>query len=651
MLAAAFQTAAVAAAPHTEVLVVYNSASADSFAVANHYLGQRNIPASNLCAIAPPANDFLNGLSDYTTYVKTPIQNCLNTVGSKSILYIVMSYLTPFAIYGASPRGTGAVDSYLADIWDKYSTQPVPIVPSLPHPYYADSQSQGNAYLPFQSFAAYRANARNALIYSVWRLDGPSAAIASALVDQAIYAETHGGPSGQACFDEIYDATGYPDSSYPSGNWDLYKAAQFMSAAGIPVLLDSLGTEFGTSPSPTCPNTAFYSGWYSYNNYNNAFSWQPGSIGWHLDSASALNPRSGQSWVANALGLGVTVTSGAVSEPYLTGLTRPGGVFRNLLEGASVGDAFLRNTRWLKWEIFFIGDPLYKPFGVGLPPFSPLQPVNSFLISPQEFVGGGKTTGTLTLSAPAPANTTFNLSAPAGITVPPTVTVAAGATKASFPVTTAAVTSSQANIITASTVSLTLQNTVVTDPLLGGFVPSPGATMAGFPVSVTLLLNGPAPVGGAAIALSSDNSVITVPATVTVPAGATVTTFTATSTPVISTVSANITGTYAGASAGFSIAVVPAISSVLASATTLNPGDSTDIQFFLGTPVPSGNSAVVQLSSSDPASLPVPANVIVPAGGIYQQVLATAAAGSSGKSVTITVTYAGSSGTVTININ
>ena len=37
------------------VLVVYNSASADSLAVANYYLSQRGIPAANLCAIAPPA--------------------------------------------------------------------------------------------------------------------------------------------------------------------------------------------------------------------------------------------------------------------------------------------------------------------------------------------------------------------------------------------------------------------------------------------------------------------------------------------------------------------------------------------------------------------------------------------------------------------
>ena len=42
----------------------------------------------------------------------------------------------------------------------------------------------------------------------------------------------------------------------------------------------------------------------------------------------------------------------------------PDGVVRNLLEGANVGDAFLRNTNWVRWMIVNRGDPLYRPFPV-----------------------------------------------------------------------------------------------------------------------------------------------------------------------------------------------------------------------------------------------------------------------------------------------
>jgi uncharacterized protein (TIGR03790 family) len=100
-----------------------------------------------------------------------------------------------------------------------------------------------------------------------------------------------------------------------------------------------------------------YSGWYSYNTYYDAFSFADGAIGWHLDSYSS-------GWSRAALDRGITATSGAIAEPYLEGLTHPDGVVRNLLEGANVGDAFLRNTNWVRWMIVNWGDPLYRPFPV-----------------------------------------------------------------------------------------------------------------------------------------------------------------------------------------------------------------------------------------------------------------------------------------------
>jgi hypothetical protein len=78
----------------------------------------------------------------------------------------------------------------------------------------------------------------------------------------------------------------------------------------------------------SCPNTALYAGWYQYGHYNDAFTWNDGAIGFHLDSGSIL--------------------------------PRPSGVFRDLLAGANVGDAFLRNTRFLKWMIVNVGDPLTR---------------------------------------------------------------------------------------------------------------------------------------------------------------------------------------------------------------------------------------------------------------------------------------------------
>jgi uncharacterized protein (TIGR03790 family) len=361
-----FSQAACGAEPlNNRVLVVYATNSHDSEAIARHYIEARHIPVANLCGIRlHDAEAVLLPADDYEKYVKNPIANCLTKAGKDRILYIVLAYVRPFRV---DPGGlhSYALDSYLEDIWDYYTSKTFAPFPTVLHPYYAVNRAKENIYLPFVSLAAFRSQPDAPVIYSVWRLDGPSPAIARALVDKAIATEAAHGPSGQACIDEIMDPLPFPDQGSRMGDWDLYRAARFLSAAGFKVLEDSRDTEFGTPPSPNCPNTALYAGWYKYYHYNDAFTWNPGAIGFHLDSGSVIDARTGECWAVQALQRGITVTSGAMNEPYLAGLPRPDGVFHDLLAGANVGDAFLRNTRFLKWMIINIGDPLYTPFAGG----------------------------------------------------------------------------------------------------------------------------------------------------------------------------------------------------------------------------------------------------------------------------------------------
>ena len=307
------------------VLVVYNTNFADSLTVANHYMAQRGIPAANLCAITPPSSIEIT-MTDYVNTVKTPIRTCLTNAGRTNILYIVFSYLAPYRVSVPNPYFVYSLDSFVSDIWDQYTTQLFNPAPTAPHRYYAASQSQGNAFLPFVSLATYRTQPKATLLYSVWRLDAATLALAEGLVDKAMQAESAGGPTGQGCFDgRSGDPNLVGDASYGSGDWTIHAAALFMSQAGIAVTEDTNFAEFGTAPAPlTCPNAAFYSGWYSFDNYNDAFTWNTGAIGFHLDSASAVDPRGGLSWSPNAVIHGITVTSGSVTEPYLEGLPQAG---------------------------------------------------------------------------------------------------------------------------------------------------------------------------------------------------------------------------------------------------------------------------------------------------------------------------------------
>jgi uncharacterized protein (TIGR03790 family) len=250
-----------------------------------------------------------------------------------------------------------ALDQYLAEPFSRNSGS------RTNNPYSALNDPKNNRYAPFQSLAEFRSSHPYELLYSVWRLDGTTGKAAMGLVDKAIATEKNG-PKGIACFDRKYGAI---EQVQPVGlglnDWRLVRAAEFARKAGFEVIEDDHLEEFGTPPAPSrCLNAFLYAGWYSLVNYNDAFDWAEGAIGLHQDSGSCMNPRKGKSWCTIALERGITITSGAVIEPYLEGLPKPDGVVFDLLRGANAGDALLRNTAWLRWQIINIGDPLYAPF-------------------------------------------------------------------------------------------------------------------------------------------------------------------------------------------------------------------------------------------------------------------------------------------------
>jgi len=406
--------------------------------------------------------------------------------------------------------------------------------------------------------ADYRSETGSLQIYSVWRLDGATAALAEGLVDQAIAAEASG-LAGQACLDRRFGTiTKVFDAGDGSGDWELHMAAVFAGQAGFSVTEDSNPQEFGTPPAPDCPNAALYSGWYSLDHYNNAFTWNTGAIGFHLDSESAADPRTGSNWSANAIKNGITVTSGAMAEPYLQGMAQPDGVFLNLFEGANVGDAFLRNTMWLKWMILNMGDPLYQPFPGGLAPFNGTNPQSSLVLNPQFPVGPSAATGTVILASPAPAGGTLvNLksSKPKTASVPANVTVPEGATTANFNIATVATTTNNFVVISASG-GVTESNTLGDVPWLGGIFSVPYSLIGGGSVTVAVVLNNYAPAGGTVVTLTSSNpAALPVPASMTVSQGSYKTSFSVTTNPVSANTTVTITASLNGTKTRTSVTV------------------------------------------------------------------------------------------------
>ena len=182
--------------------------------------------------------------------------------------------------------------------------------------------------------------------------------------------------------------------------------------------------------------------------------------------------------------------------------------------------------------------------------------------SPSSVVGGGGATGTVSLSASAPAGGASVLlsSASSAVTVPAAVTVAQGMTSATFGIATSAVTMPTSTTISASygglTKATTFTVTPASAPALAGVALTSTSIVGGTSTTGRATLTAPAGSGGAVVTLRSSNpTLVGVPASVVVPAGATSTTFTVTTTVTKRNATAAVYATYASVTKTASLTV------------------------------------------------------------------------------------------------
>ena len=192
------------------------------------------------------------------------------------------------------------------------------------------------------------------------------------------------------------------------------------------------------------------------------------------------------------------------------------------------------------------------------PSSTPPPPVSlsSLTLNPTTVTGGGSSTGTVTLSGPAPSGGTqvaLSSSDTSVATVPSSVTVAPGATSATFTVATSAVSASTTVTISASyagvtkTASLTVNPVPPPPPTLSSLTLNPSTVIGGVQSSTgKVTLTAPAPAGGATIILFSNSGAASVPSSVFIPAGATSATFTVNTSIVLISTSATISASYNG---------------------------------------------------------------------------------------------------------
>jgi hypothetical protein len=280
--------------------------------------------------------------------------------------------------------------------------------------------------------------------------------------------------------------------------------------------------------------------------------------------------------------------------------------------------------------------------------------ITSMTLNPTSLIGGSSSTGTVTLSGAAPAGGLAVALASSNTTVaqvPASLTVAAGNSTATFTVTTAAVAANTTvNISGTYGGSQAGATLTVNAATLSTLVLNPTSVTGGTSSTGSVTLTGPAPAGGASVALQSSNTAAaSVPSSVTVAAGTTSATFTVTTYAVATGTSAKITGTLGTSQSATLTINAPTLSSLTLSPTSVTAGNAATGTVTLSGAAPAGG-ATVALSSSNTAAAQVPASVTVGTGSTSATFTITTTQITSNVSVTITGTY-GVTQTATLTLN
>jgi len=269
--------------------------------------------------------------------------------------------------------------------------------------------------------------------------------------------------------------------------------------------------------------------------------------------------------------------------------------------------------------------------------------VVSLSFMPTNAVMGQVTTGTVTLTGPAPAGglqVTLHSGNTTALPVPANVTVAANSTSQTFSATAGSVTTSTNVAVTAMTSTTTVTGNITILPALTvqSVTFSPSGVTGGTSSTGTVTLSQNAPAGGLMVSLSSGDPSVTVPGLVTVLANRSTQTFTATTTGVAAPVNAQVFATLGTSNASGNLAVNPAtISSFTFTPSSVTGGNASQGKVTLNGPAPAAGLTVT-LMSSNTAALTVPANFSIAGAATSGTFNVTSSPVAASTPVTVTAT-------------
>ncbi|MDX2080972.1 MAG: TIGR03790 family protein [Terrimicrobiaceae bacterium] len=374
---------AFSAVPEAAVtLVLFNKNDPESADLAAYYAQRREIPKDRVVGLDCPGTEEITR-EQYETTIAKPVRRLFQKNGwwtmgrgpagdrivtGSAIRFVALIRGMPLKIAPdptipeatfipdlpplLSSRNDASVDSELA-VLGMAPPSPGGIVPN---PY-------------FRRFTPVLQNPIPPGILLPARLDGPTASIVRAMIDDSIMVEKTGlwGWS-------FVDGRGITTGGYAEGDQWMAAAVEAMRKQGLPVIFDKKPATF--PPGYPITDAAVYYGWYAAAVEGpfaeTTFNFRPGAVAVHIHSFSAATLRSAvANWCGPLLARGAAATLGNVYEPYLS-LTANLDVFQDrLMAGFTLAESGWIAQRVLSWMTVVVGDPLYRPYAVWYGPGNP----------------------------------------------------------------------------------------------------------------------------------------------------------------------------------------------------------------------------------------------------------------------------------------
>jgi hypothetical protein len=440
-----------------------------------------------------------------------------------------------------------------------------------------------------------------------WTLTYPAADISNVTVSTGAAAVAAGksvtcAPTagGLICLAYGLNDTAIPNGDFADVSVSLAPASAFGSAA-IQIGGTSASSPTGTAIASTASNgviTIAGSSILSSLVCSPATVYTPGSLTCQV-TISAVAPSAGFIVAISSNGSGLTLPAS---------LTIPAGS----TSASFSGDASPSVTSQVV-AITVSSNGVAKVTSVSL---SPASFISALSCSPNSLTSHGTASCNVTIAPTALAAVAVSLSNNvAALAVPSSVSVPTGSSTGSFEISAGAVGTSASGAITASLNdrSVSFNLSLITAPILTGLSCNPAIAVIGDATNCTASLNSPALVGGAVVNLSTSLSSVGMPATITVPVGASSAGFSVSLASVHNGGQVSIEASYDASSATFALDVVPLqTQTVNCSPVVVLGGVSAECIVSLNAAAPA-NGTVVHLTSTNSA-LTVPKSATVAAG-------------------------------------